>query len=217
MPSIVVVAASSGGVEALERLAAALPSSCDAAIFIMLHVGALPSILPQILQRVTVLPVAHASEGQPIEPGRIYVAPPDQHLLIEAGHIRLSRGPKVKHSRPAADPMFISAAQAYGERVVGIVLTGWDGDGADGLRAIKQHGGFAMVQDPTEAAAPEMPMSALAADHPDLCLPLDEIAARLRELCAAPVAADAAGTQAPDRHGTADGDGADVNGSVSPS
>lgn len=183
MAKMVVVAASFGGVAALSRIVAGLPEPCEATFLIVLHIGGLPSLLPEILSRVTTLPVKHATDGEPIEPGHIYVAPPDRHLLVEPGRIRLSTGPKANRTRPAADPLFMSAAEAYGDKVIGIVLTGWDGDGADGLRAIKRHGGLAIVQDPSEAVAPEMPIHAIAADHPDLCLLLDEIAARIQELC----------------------------------
>jgi two-component system, chemotaxis family, protein-glutamate methylesterase/glutaminase len=106
--------------------------------------------------------------------------------LIEPGRMRLSQGPKVHHTRPAADPLFMSAAEAYREQVIGIVLTGGDGNGAAGLRQIKAHGGLAIVQDPDEAQAPGMPRAALAADHPDLCLSLPEITTKLRTLCVEP-------------------------------
>ena len=183
MGKIVVVAASFGGVAALARIVSGLSGPCGATFLVVLHIGALPSLLPDILGQVTTLPVTHAVDGAPIEPGHIYVAPPDRHMLVEPGRVRLSTGPKVKHTGPAADPLFTSAAEAYGSSVVGIVLTGWDGDGAEGLRAIKEHGGLAIVQDPSKALASEMPAHAIAADHPDLCLSLDEIAAKLREFC----------------------------------
>ena len=143
------------------------------------------SILPEILAGSTKLPVLFPPDGAWVRPGHIYVAPPDQHMLVKGGQIRLSRGPKIHHTRPAADPLFASAAIEYGEGVVGIVLTGWDGDGASGLRASKEHGGEATVQDPREAIAPEMPLAAIAADHPDACLPLNAIAKRVHDLCEA--------------------------------
>jgi two-component system chemotaxis response regulator CheB len=111
------------------------------------------------------------------------VAPPDYHVVLEADRIRLDHGPKVHRTRPAADPLFISAAQTQGQRVMGIVLSGGDGDGAAGLRAIAEHGGLALVQDPDEAAAPSMARAAVLADHPDACLPVEEIDRRVCAFC----------------------------------
>jgi two-component system chemotaxis response regulator CheB len=118
-----------------------------------------------------------------IEAGHVYVAPPDQHMVLEPVRIRLNQGPKVHHTRPAADPLFISAAESHGRRVMGIVLSGGDSDGAAGLRAIATHGGTALVQDPDEAVASGMPQAALMADHPDACLPVEKIALRVRAFC----------------------------------
>ena len=122
---IVVVAALFGGVAALARIVSGLSGSCGATFLVVLHIGDLPSLLPEVLGQVTTLPVTHAVDGASIEPGHIYVAPPDRPLLVEPGRVRLSTGPKVRHTRPAADPLFTSAAEAYGSSVVGIVLTGW--------------------------------------------------------------------------------------------
>jgi two-component system chemotaxis response regulator CheB len=124
-----------------------------------------------------------AQDGALIEAGHIYVAPPDHHMFLGPGRIRLSQGSKVHHTRPVADPLFISAAETYGHRVMGIVLSGGDGDGAAGLRAITEHGGTSLVQDPKEAAIPSMPRAAIMADHPDTCLPVAEIAQRVRVFC----------------------------------
>jgi two-component system chemotaxis response regulator CheB len=115
-----VVAASFGGVAALSRIVAGLSEPCEAAFLIVLHIGGLPSLLPEILSRVITLPVKHAIDGEPIEPGYIYVAPPDRHLLVEPGRIRLSTGPKANRTRPAADPLFMSAAEAYGDKVIAL-------------------------------------------------------------------------------------------------
>jgi two-component system chemotaxis response regulator CheB len=174
---IIVVGASSGGVEALIRIVAALPPDLPAAMFIVLHrprVG--PNLLAQILQNVSPLTVADAVDGQAITKGHVYVGPPDRHLLIEQERLRLSRGPKENHSRPAIDPLFRSAAYTYGSRVIGVVLTGNLDDGMAGLWAIKDRGGIAIVQDPKEALFPSMPSSALANVEVDYCLRLDEIA-----------------------------------------
>jgi two-component system chemotaxis response regulator CheB len=100
-------------------------------------------------------------------------------MVLEADRIRLDQGPKVHHTRPAADPLFISAAKTHGRRVMGIVLSGGDGDGAAGLRAVAEHGGTAFVQDPDEAVVPSMPRAAILADHPDACLPIEDIVRRV--------------------------------------
>jgi two-component system, chemotaxis family, protein-glutamate methylesterase/glutaminase len=140
------------------------------------------SALPAILGRRARLPVAHAIEGEPIRPGRVYVAPPDRHLLLVPGRIRVAPGPRENGHRPAADPLFRSAAVAYGSRVVGVVLSGSLDDGTAGLRAVKSRGGMAVVQDPEEALYQGMPLHAVEGDHPDLILPLAEIGKALTEL-----------------------------------
>jgi two-component system chemotaxis response regulator CheB len=147
-----------------------------------MHIGPHPSVLPWLLDTQHT-PADFAKDGEPIKAGRIYVAPSDRHVFLEASTIRLSYGAKVHHTRPAADPLFISAAHAHGQRVLGIVLSGGDSDGAAGLRAITDHGGEGLVQDPAEAANPSMPRSAILADHPDACLPVEEIAQRVRAFC----------------------------------
>ena len=182
-PDIIVVAASARGVEALSRLAADLPEDLAAAVFVVLHVSASsPSVLPAILNRRGPLPARHAEDGEPIKNGRIYVARPDHHLLVSPGTVRLGRGPREHGLRPAADTLFLSAAAAYGPRVVGVVLSGTLDDGTAGLVAIKARGGVAVVQDPDDALFPGMPRSALGQDHPDLILPLAEIGSALVKL-----------------------------------
>ncbi|EIM26564.1 chemotaxis protein CheB [Microvirga lotononidis] len=183
MNPIVVIAASAGGLEPLKQIVAALPDPCAASVFIVWHTGPLPSLLPQILSTVGRLPVSHPDDGTLIQTGHVYVAPPDHHMTLELGRIRLDQGPKVNHVRPAADPLFLSAAEIYREHVIGIVLSGGDGDGAAGLRAIKGHGGIAFVQKPEEAENPSMPYAAIMADHPDACLPVAGIAERIAALC----------------------------------
>jgi two-component system chemotaxis response regulator CheB len=172
MNKIIVIGASSGGLNPLRRIIAALPIPCTASVFIVMHLGNHPSILPSVLAASTRLNVSFAQDGSPIQPGRIYVAPPDHHMLLELGRVRLNRGPKVHHTRPA-----ISAAEIYGERVIGVVLS--DGDGAEGLRSIKKHGGEALVQHPKDAAIPSMPKAAIVMDHPDACS-VEEIAKRVK-------------------------------------
>jgi two-component system chemotaxis response regulator CheB len=179
MGAIVVIAASAGGLEPLRRIIAALPLPCAASVFVVRHIGCNTSVLPFLLARAG-LPASLAREGVLIEAGHIYVAPPDHHMILEPHRIRLSHGPKVNHTRPAADPLFETAAEAYGNRVVGVVLSGGGSDGAAGLQAIKAHCGTAFVQHPDEATAPSMPKTAIAAGQPDACLPVSEIAQRVR-------------------------------------
>jgi two-component system chemotaxis response regulator CheB len=183
MDAIVVIAASAGGLVPLSRIVSALPATCTASVFIVWHTGSFPSILPEILSRASKLPVSFPEDASPIQSGHVYVAPPDHHMTLERGCIRLDRGPLVKHTRPAADPLFISAAEIYGEHVTGIVLSGGDGDGAAGLRAIKEQGGVSFVQDPDEAEEPSMPYTAMMSDHPDACLSVVEIGERVAALC----------------------------------
>lgn len=178
---IVVVGASAGGVEALITLAQGLPADLRAALFVVLHVPPEGrSHLPTILTRKGSLPAAHAVQGEAIRPGRIYVAPPDLHLLVRDGYVELSHGPRENHSRPAIDPLFRSAARAYGPRVVGVVLSGALGDGAMGLLAITARGGVTIVQDPDEALVDSMPRTALRYTPVDHILP----AARIPDLLA---------------------------------
>jgi two-component system chemotaxis response regulator CheB len=173
---IIVIGASAGGIKALKELVAALTEDLPAAVFVVLHVAPTkPSILPQILSRAGPLPALHPSDGQPVETGYIYVAPPDHHLLLSDGQIRVLRGPKENAQRPAVDPLFRSAAAAYGPRVIGVVLTGGLEDGAAGLSAVKSGGGVAVVQDPFDALQPSMPQSALRSGRVDYCVSLAEI------------------------------------------
>lgn len=181
---VVVVGASRGGLEALCTLARQLPEGLDAAILIVLHTGQhSPMLLADILGRCTPLPVSYGLTGEEVRCGRIYLASPGTHLTVVApGRIRLDPGPKVRHSRPAADRLFQTAAAVYGARVIGVVLTGGDGDGTDGLRAIKAAGGVSIVQQPAEALDPSMPESAIADDFPDHCLPVGDMGALLTRL-----------------------------------
>lgn len=172
---IIVIGASAGGVAALRTLVSQLPPDLPAAVLIVLHVGAFPSLLPALLASSGPLPAEHAQDGQRLSPGRIYVAPPDNHLLVEEDMVRLLRSAKEHHSRPAIDPLFRSAALAHGARVVGVVLTGHLDDGTAGLQAIKACGGIAIVQHPADAQEPSMPLSAMRHVAVDHCLPVDQI------------------------------------------
>lgn len=189
MISVVVIAASAGGFDPLRRIVAALPVPCPAAVFIVVHIGPHRSVLPSLLSSSGQHPATFAHDGAPIEAGHIYVAPPDHHMSLGLDRIRLDQGLKVHHTRPAADPLFISAAKRLGQRVMGIVLSGGGGDGAAGLQAVAEHGGTALVQDPQEAVAPSMPRAAMMADYPDACLPIAEIAQRMRAFCSCSTAA----------------------------
>ena len=179
----IVVGASAGGVRALLTLVADLPPDLPAAVFIVLHVSPdVPSLLPTLLARDSYLTVTHAIDGEPVKRGRVYVAPPNRHLLIEHGHVKLVHGPKENLHRPSIDALFRSAARWAGPRVIGVVLTGARDDGKVGMRAIKLRGGVTIVQDPFEALFPSMPMSVMQEIRVDYSLPLREIAPLLSKL-----------------------------------
>ncbi len=179
---IIVIGASSGGVEALIKLVQQLPRDFPAAIFIVMHVSSEGSMLPQILGHSTSLPVAHVKDKEIIKFGKIYIAPPDNHLLIRKNHVRLTQGSSENGFRPAVDPLFRSAARFYRERVIGIILSGSLDDGTQGLMAVKSCGGITIVEDPKEAIFPQMPESALRYVEVDYCLPLLKIGPLLVEL-----------------------------------
>jgi two-component system chemotaxis response regulator CheB len=181
--AIVVVGASYGGVEAMEKLFAELPGQIPAAFLAVLHVGPYPSQLPSILNHCSSLHAHSAKHGELIRPGEIYVAPPDHHLLVRRNHLTLSRGPRVNWSRPAIDPLFASAAKTYGSRVIGVVLTGRLNDGTAGLYEVKRHGGITVVQDPSDAICPNMPASALKHVTVDHCVVLAKMPDILSQLC----------------------------------
>lgn len=180
--AIVVVGVSTGGLEPLRRIIEALPRECGASVFVVMHSGASPSILPQILGWHGRIEVSFAVDGALIEAAHVYVAPPDHHMVVDIDHIRLNQGAKVHSTRPAIDPLFASAANAHGNRVVGIVLSGEGTDGAAGLVAIKAHGGCALVEDPRDAPVPSMPAAAIAADSPER-LHIGALARRVVEFC----------------------------------
>ncbi len=180
---VIVVGASAGGVEALIRLFAKLPEDLPAAVAAVIHRSPLgESRLAETLGRRARLPVTDASDGARVERGRVYLAPAGLHLLLEADRFRLQRTPKVHSTRPAVDPLFHSAAAAYGPRAVGVLLSGGGDDGVSGLIAIKAAGGLSIVQHPGEAMHPWMPVNAIVFDHVDAVLPLDHIAGALLEL-----------------------------------
>jgi two-component system chemotaxis response regulator CheB len=183
--NIVVIGGSAGSFKLLTRLVAALPIDLPAALFIVIHIPAHgATYLSDILARHGLLPAARATHGEPIRPGRIYLPQPGYHLLLEKGYIRVNDGPRENYTRPAIDPLFRSAAYNYGPRVIGVLLSGLQKDGAVGLRLIKEHGGIAMIQDPADAPFPSMPQHALnrLGKTVDYVLPFVDIPLVLQQL-----------------------------------
>jgi two-component system chemotaxis response regulator CheB len=172
-----VIGASAGGLEPLRRIASGLPATFPAAICVVVHVAPdSPGLIPEILDGAGPLSAAHARDEERLAGSRIYVAPPDRHLLVEDGRVRLGYGPKENRFRPAVDPLFRSAALSFDGRAAGVILSGGLDDGVAGLVAIKRRGGCAIIQDPRDAIAPSMPNAALGALEPDHCLPAARIA-----------------------------------------
>jgi two-component system chemotaxis response regulator CheB len=180
---VIVVGGSAGAIEAVRTVLAALPHDLDAAVFVVIHMPpSSPAHLAEILQRGCSLVVDWATGHEALEPGRVYVAPPDRHLVIRADRVLLTRAPRENHSRPAIDPLFRSAALAFGPRVIGVVVSGRLDDGAAGLWAVKERGGIAVVQSPDDAAHADMPRHALqhtAADHVVSAADMGPLLARL--------------------------------------
>jgi two-component system, chemotaxis family, protein-glutamate methylesterase/glutaminase len=171
--NIIVIGGSAGGLEVLVEMVAHFPRTLPAAVFVVIHVAPLSdSQLPAILRRSGLMPVKHAKDGDPIHAGHIYVAPPDRHLIVESDRMRVTQGPRENHHRPAIDPLFRSAAKAFHDRVIGVLLSGALDDGVAGLLEIKRAGGIAVVQDPHSAIVPSMPRRALEV------VPVDHVAAQ---------------------------------------
>jgi len=179
---VVVMGASSGGVSALLKVAAGLPPQVPAVVLVTLHIGANTSALPVLLSLHGNNPARHPADGESLRPGTVYIAPPDCHLLVSDSRVVLSHGAKEHHTRPAIDPLFRSAALECGRRTVGVILTGRGDDGAAGLRAVKDCGGAAVVQDPADAEHPDMPRASLRAVEPDACVPLDAVASTVTRI-----------------------------------
>lgn len=195
MNRTVAVGTSSGGIEALRALLGALPADFPAPLCIVMHTAAeSPGILPAILNRWTPLEVRYAADGDSLRAGQVYVAPPDRHLLVEPGRVRVTAGPRENRFRPAIDPLFRSVAQVFGPGAVGVLLTGSLDDGTSGLDVIKRLGGVAVVQDPADALFPEMPQSAIDHVAVDHIVPLAGIGPLLVELLRTPAHARAAET-----------------------
>jgi two-component system, chemotaxis family, protein-glutamate methylesterase/glutaminase len=185
---IVVVGASAGGVGSLQRVVEHIPADFPAAILIALHLpDEVRSLLPQILERAGNLPAGQARDGDRIEPGRIYVAPAGFHLTIGCGRMAVTRGAREHGHRPAIDPLFRSAALAYGPRAVGVILSGSLDDGTAGLHEIKRAGGLAIVQDPNDTEWPSMPLSALNHVTVDYTVPASQIGTLLQQVVMTPL------------------------------
>ena len=184
---VIVIGGSAGSLEVLFGLAAELPADLPASIFIALHTSpGSVSPLPELLSRRGPLPATHPLHEEPIRPGRIYVAPPDNHLLVRQGRMEVTRGPKENNHRPAVDALFRTAASAYGPRVIGVVLSGYQDCGTAGMMSIRARGGLSVVQRPDTAQAPDMPRSVVAHMPVDHVVEPSELASLLARLAASP-------------------------------
>lgn len=183
----IVIGTSAGGVDALSTVLPALPASLRAAVLVVIHLPReRPSLLVEIFGPKCALPVQEALDKDPIRPGNVYFAPPDYHLLVDRGPegplLSLAADDPVNFSRPSIDVLFESAADLYGPRLLGLVLTGASHDGAAGLLAVHRAGGYTLVQDPATAMAPTMGLAALALVPADRVMPLAGIAGFLKSL-----------------------------------
>lgn len=193
-PSIIVVGASWGGLNALSRLVASLPSDFPVPVAIVQHRSRhADNLLASLLQDATTLRVIDVEDKEPLAGQAVYVAPANYHMLVERGHLSLSTDPMVRFSRPSIDVTFISAADTYSDAAVGVILTGANDDGARGLRHVVDRGGRAIIQDPATAESPVMPVAASRAVPEATVVPLDEIGPLLMQM-AAPNASTAQGT-----------------------
>ena len=183
---LIVIGASAGGVQVLIDLARALPYPFPGTVMIVQHIGAHRSVMPELLSSAGHNPARHPRQDETLEPGVLYIAPPDHHMLVLDDRIRLTHDAKENHARPAIDPLFRSAAISHGPRVIGTILSGRLDDGTAGLQAIKACGGMAVVQDPGDAEEPGMPGSALAHVAVDHVVTRDTLASTLLALCAQP-------------------------------
>jgi two-component system chemotaxis response regulator CheB len=184
---LIVVGGSAGAVDAMRQVTRGLPADLPAAILVVIHRSLQgPSMLAQILDGEGPLPAITAEEGQPLERGHIYVAPPDRHLLLAQDHLHLRRGPRENRARPAIDPLFRSAAVCCSTRVIAVVLSGMLNDGTSGLLAVRRCGGIAVVQDPADASYADMPRSAVRHVAVDHVIAAAEMAPLLARLAASP-------------------------------
>lgn len=189
---IIVIGGSSGGFEAFKTIIKNLPPDFSAPIFIVWHMSAdVSGVLPQVLNRENQILAANALDNEAIQPNRIYVAPPDRHLLVQEGRMRVTHGPKENRFRPAVDPLFRSAAYAYGNRVIGIILSGGLDDGTAGLWTVKHYGGIAIVQSPKDAEVSSMPENAIRQVKVDYVVPVADMASLIVRLSKEPVTENA--------------------------
>ncbi|MBV8737024.1 MAG: chemotaxis protein CheB [Alphaproteobacteria bacterium] len=186
---MIAIGGSAGSLDTLRSISSALPRDFTGNVFVVVHIGHGRSRLPELLANSGSLPVMFPADGETITPGHIYVAPTDRHLLVEPPIIRLSRGPREHFTRPAIDPLFRSVATAYGERAIGVVLSGGGSDGATGLDTIKRAGGLIVVLDPQDAIAAEMPRAAIEIADPDYVSSEAELPYLVARLVREPVSA----------------------------
>jgi two-component system chemotaxis response regulator CheB len=167
--SVLAIAASAGGFKPLSEILELLPSDLDLCVLVVVHISrSRPSLLAKVLRRASTYEVAEAVDAEPLASGRAYVAPPDHHLTVMEGRVRLTQGPRENRMRPAADPLFRSVARWYGPLSIGLVLSGMRNDGATGLAEVRRRGGLALVQDPAQALFSHMPEAAIRADKPEV-------------------------------------------------
>lgn len=178
---VVVIGGAQGATEALRVILATLPTDFPAAVLIVIHTGpSSPGYMASVLNRYSTLPVEYGQEGQPVLPGHVYLAPADRHLeIVTPGVIHLDDGPKVHFARPAADRLFVTAADVFGSRVISLVLSGGDSDGSDGAVVIQNAGGLSFVQHPEEAPVPSMPIETMHKTTPSAQLKAEQMAQAL--------------------------------------
>ena len=187
---IIAIGGSFGSTAVLKQLLGGLPTDLPAAVMITTHMPTTSiGYLSEVLGSCSALPVSQAVDGQPVRPGRVYVAPPDRHLMVIDGMVVLGTGPRENMARPSIDPLFRSVAFSYGSRAIGVILTGLLNDGASGLHAIKRRGGLSVVQHPLDAEAPDMPRAALEAVEVDHVAAADRMAGLLASLAGTPAEA----------------------------
>jgi two-component system, chemotaxis family, protein-glutamate methylesterase/glutaminase len=179
---VIVIGASAGGIQVLIRIFSELPPDLMAIVAVVLHRGPIPSELREVLGKKSVLPIVEPEQSLRPKKGTILLAPPDHHLELKPHRVFVRRGPKEHSTRPAIDPLFRSAADSFGNRVVGVLLSGCGDDGVTGLIAVKDNVGICLVQDPEEADMPYMPINAIRYDHVDRTLPAKMIASTLSRL-----------------------------------
>lgn len=182
---MIVVGGSAGALSILQQIVRHFPENLPASVIVVLHIPPdVPSHLAEILDRAGPLSASVAKNEEKIVESKIYVAPPDRHLLVVDGTLHLTRDPRENRTRPAIDPLFRSAARSYGRRTIAVLLSGLYDDGVQGLQVVSQRGGTVIVVKPSDTSFPQMPENAIKYDHPDYILPAGEISSKLQELVA---------------------------------